>query len=93
MNAEQARQISFDNFEKVKNDKISIILDRIKESAENGEFEVIVKQSSLTPKEHRHLRELGYDVEFVFPESTDINERGRRIMKVIVATDLLIKWY
>lgn len=91
MNAEQARDLALSNFDKIKNDKISRIMEMIQASAENGEFEIIVKQTSLNPTEIRHLQELGYDVKYIFPDDKLCYHGGKQVM--IIATDLSIKWY
>lgn len=94
MNAEQARMLSIDSFEEIKNDKIIMILDKVRENASKGKFSAFFEDTRLEKDEERHLRELGYEVKYIEKDLPFRNELGsrKRMVCYVVPTDLEIKW-
>lgn len=85
MDAVEARMLTLDNFNKIKNEKINMVLDKIKESAENGYFVAYLGDTTLSFTEASHLRALGYEVEI---------EYGQRMTgrAITCTSDVIIKW-
>jgi len=92
MNAEQARNLAINNFEKIKNDKINMILDIVTENANKGKFSAFFEDTRLDEDEERHLNELGYKIKYYEKEIDFKGNKGGRQIFYVTPVDLEIKW-